>query len=84
VCASQTQHITTESDDSTTNEDFCERIEQREKVNARTIYAANRLMVLAEESKLGDSSFCAKERFLNCSFRNHTYRTQIAVLPFRP
>jgi hypothetical protein len=39
--------------------------------------------VRAEEPKLWDNSSCVKGRFLNCSFRNHTYRTQIVVLPFR-
>jgi len=36
------------------------------------------------EPRLGGNSSCVKGRCLNCSSRNHTCRTQIVVLPFRP
>ena len=48
-----------------------------------TVLVCVGLVVRAEEPKLWDNSSCVEGRFLNCSFRNHTFRTQIVSLPFR-
>jgi hypothetical protein len=47
----------------------------------RLISDANQ--VRAEAPKPWGNSSCAKGRFLNCSFQNHTYRIRIVALLFR-